>query len=85
MCVDSINVCHLTYDRNSIVTDILDFSNFQYSVRKSITLTGNTTIPTDSDITLRAIDYVELTNGFSFPLGSELYVDINDDTPSLSW
>ena len=44
--------------------------------KKSISLNGTTTIPANANITLRAINYIELQPGFSIDTGRELYLDI---------
>jgi hypothetical protein len=50
------------------------------AVQKSITLSGATTIPAGSNISLRATDFIELKAGFEVPTGRELYLDV---TPCL--
>ena len=77
MYVDQINIWRLEYDCNTVVNEISNFNTFYYAVKKSITLSGATTIPSNSNISLRAAEYIELTNGFEAPLGAELYLDVN--------
>jgi len=76
MYIEQANVWRLRCD-NVPVIEIPDFTQYQYGVKKSISLSGATIIPVDSNISLRATDYIELKNGFEVPLGAEFYVDIN--------
>jgi len=76
MVIDYVKVYQLKCDKLTIVNEISNFSTFNYAVKKSISLSGATTIPANSNISLRATDFIELTNGFEVPLGVELYLDI---------
>jgi beta-glucanase (GH16 family) len=79
MLVDLCNVYQLKYDcsKNETINSFSDFANYYYAVKKSITLSGNTILPSGSDISLRATDYIELQNGFTVNEGAELYLDNN--------
>ena len=66
----------LKYDCKTVVTQIPNFNTYDYAVKKSISLNGTTTIPSNSNITLRATDFIELQPGFSIDTGRELYLDI---------
>jgi len=79
MRVDQCNVYKLKYDcsKNETINTFNDFSNYNYKVKKSITLSGTTILPTGSNISLRATDYIELQNGFTVANGAELYLDNN--------
>lgn len=77
MYVDQANVYRLKCDSETVVNEIQDFDSFYFAVKKSITLSGNTTIPPSSNLSLRATDYVLLTNGFEVPIGAEFYADVN--------
>ena len=72
--VDYVKVYHLKCDTMSVVVDIPDFSNYYYAVKKSITLSSNTTIPSNTTTCLRATDYIELRDGFETTLGATLYL-----------
>lgn len=50
-----------------------NFSTFDYKVKKSFTL-SNTSVPSGSKVTLRANEFVELSNNFTVPLGSEFVI-----------
>jgi len=67
----------LKYDCNTVVTQIPNFNTYNYAVKKSISLSSTTTIPANSNITLRATDFIELQPGFSIDTGRELYLDVN--------
>jgi beta-glucanase (GH16 family) len=84
MYVDQANAYRLKCDKNTVVNEILNFNTFYYAVKKSITLSGATTIPSNSNISLRATDFIELRDGFELPLGSELYLDITPCENTIS-
>lgn len=77
MYVDYIKVYSLKYDctKNVTINNFADFANYNYAVKKSITLNGNITMPSNSNTCLRATDYIELLPGFEVPLGAELYLN----------
>jgi beta-glucanase (GH16 family) len=77
MFVDYIRTYRLKCDNQTVVTEIPDFSLYEYSVKKSITLGSGTTIPLSSDISLRATDFIELLPDFEVPAGCELYLDVS--------
>ena len=77
MYVDQANVYRLKCDKNTVVNEILNFNTFYYAVKKSISLSNATTIPSGSNISLRATDFIELKSGFGVPLNSEFYLDVN--------
>ena len=76
MLVDYVKVYCLKCDKNAVVTKITDFNNYNYAVKKSISLDNQTTIPANSNITLRATDFIELKPGFEVQTGRELYLDV---------
>jgi len=76
MVIDQMNVYSLICDSTPVV-EIPDFENFNYGVKKSITLSGATTIPSRNRISLRATDFIELQSGFEVPLWAELYLDVH--------
>ena len=77
MQIDEINVYKLKCHGNISVVEIPNFSTYTYGVKKKITLSGATTLPAGSNISLRAAKYIELTNGFEVPLGTEFFADVN--------
>ena len=77
MYVDTANVYRLKCDKNTSVTEISNYDTFNYAVKKSITLSGVSSLTSGQDVSLRATDFIELKNGFEVPLGAELYLDIN--------
>ena len=77
MLVDYVKVYGLKCDKNTAVNEIPNFNTYDYSVKKSITLSGATTIPTNKNITLRANDFIELKPGFYAPVGTSLYLDVS--------
>ena len=71
-------VCDFIIFEHLVLVDMLiesnvDFTTFNYAVKKSITI-GNSTIPQNSNVTLRATDFIQLNGGFTLPLGSELNI-----------
>jgi len=76
MYVDTVNVYRLKCDGKPVV-EIPDYNTFKYGVKKSISLSGVSSLSTGEDVSLRATDFIELTNGFEVPLGAELYLDVN--------
>ena len=53
-----------------------NFNNYTYDVKKSC-IFKNTRIPSSTNITIRATDFIELKENFEVPLGAELYLDVN--------
>jgi len=79
MLVDYVRVYTLKCD-NIAVNEISNFNTYNYAVKKSITMSNATTIPANSNITLRATDFIELKPGFSIDTGRELYLDVTPCT-----
>jgi beta-glucanase (GH16 family) len=77
MYVDQANAYRLKCDKNTVVNEIPDFNTFYYAIKKSISLSGATTMPLGSNISLRATDFIELQAGFEVPMSTELYLGIN--------
>mgnify|MGYP001290719444 CR=1 FL=1 len=72
--IDYFRYYQLKMDCNTVVNQSnVDFTTFNYAVKKSITI-GNSTIPQNSNVTLRATDFIQLNGGFTLPLGSELNI-----------
>ena len=71
------NIWEVRDNHDSGGTQIPNFNTYNYAVKKYISLSNTTTIPPNSNITLRAAEYIELTNGFEVPLGAELYLDVS--------
>lgn len=63
-------------DKNTVVTDLQNIGSLTGAVKKSITLTGATTIPSNASVELYATDYIQFGNGFNVPVGSTLKADI---------
>jgi len=79
MYVDYVRVYSLKCEENpdmKVVNEIANFNTYNYAVKKSITMSNATTIPVNSNITLRATDFIELKPGFSIDTGRELYLDV---------
>ena len=81
MLVDYVKVYSLKCDKNKVVNEISNFNAYNYAVKKSITMSNATNIPANSNITLRATDFIELKPGFEVQTGRELYLDV---TPCIS-
>ncbi|MDR2972258.1 MAG: glycoside hydrolase family 16 protein [Bacteroidales bacterium] len=82
MYVDTANAYQLICHSNISVSDEnnvkIDFENgYSYGVKKSISLSGVSSLTTGQNVSLRATDFIELKNDFYVPSGAELYLDIN--------
>ncbi|NLJ81890.1 MAG: family 16 glycosylhydrolase [Bacteroidales bacterium] len=77
MYVDYVKVYGLKCDRNTVVNEIPNFNTYDYAVKKSITMSNATTIPANSNITLRTTDGIVLKPGFYAPAGTRLYLDVS--------
>ncbi len=77
MFVDYVKVYGLMCDNQTIVNEIPNFTDYDFRVKKSITMGGGTTILVGTDISLRANDYIELQPGFDVPSGGRLYLDVS--------
>ncbi len=84
MYVEEFKAFKLLYDCNTTVNEIPNFMTYDHKVKKSITLSSQTTIPPGSSESFRATDFVELKNGFEVPLGAALYIDITPCCGNLS-
>lgn len=73
--VEYVKVYHLKYSLGEEINEIKDFDNYNYTVKKSISLGKHTKIPENTEIFLRATDSIELKPGFKCPLGTSLYLD----------
>ena len=72
--IDYVRIYHLKCDGNTVVNEISNFNTYYYAVKRSITMSNATTIPTGKDIFLRATDFIELKPGFEVPLGTMLFL-----------
>jgi len=83
MEVDYVKVYQLRCDKNTPVYEITNYDNpqapnyYNYAVKKLISLSGTSSLTAGQNVSLRAAEYIELTNGFEVPLGAELYLDIS--------
>ena len=76
MYVDYVRTYSLRCDAETVVWDIPNFSTYDYKVKKSITLSGNTSIPEAGEVSLRATQYIELRPGFEVPEEGTLFLDV---------
>ncbi len=77
MYVEQANVYKLKYECDAIVNEILNYNTFNYAVKKSISLSSQSSLYSGENVSLRATDFIELNAGFEVPIGAELYLDIN--------
>lgn len=77
MYIDQFNAYQLTCDKGAVVNEIPNYNTFNYGIKKSISLSSVSSLPSGQNVSLRATDFIELKNGFEVPLGAELYLDIN--------
>lgn len=62
-------------DENSVINDNSALSTYNYEVKQSVSIgsSGNNIIvPTSTEIVFRATDYIEITQNFELPVGSEM-------------
>ena len=59
------------------INEILDYNTYNYTMKKSITLSGASSLISGENISLRATDFIKLDVGFEVPIGAELYLDIH--------
>ncbi len=74
---DYIKAYRLKKDCDSVIT-FIDFSTYIYKLKKSIALSGSTTVPSGGSISLRAVDFIELKDGFEVPNNTNFYLNINE-------
>jgi beta-glucanase (GH16 family) len=70
----------LKYDctgSTSVVNEIANYNTFNYAVKKSISLSGISSLSSGQNVALRAADFIELKDGFYVPADAELYLDNN--------
>jgi len=72
--IDYLKIYHLKCGDKNIVVNEINFNSYNYTVKKSITMSGATTIPKNKSIFLRATDFIELKSGFEVPLGTNLFL-----------
>ena len=75
MYVDYVRTYSLQCDDETVVWDIPDFSTYDFKVKRSITLSGETSIP-EEEVSLRATQFIELLPGFEVPAEGKLYLDV---------
>lgn len=70
--IDYVRIYKIKMDCNTtIIQSNFNFSSFEYAVKKSFTL-SNSTVPSNTKVTLRATNFLELKGTFIVPFGSEL-------------
>lgn len=78
MYVDQINGYAINcQDKDVDIIEIPDFSAYNYTMKKSITLSGSTILPSNENITIFASDYILLQNGFNVPLGTSFSTELS--------
>jgi beta-glucanase (GH16 family) len=84
MYIDQANYYKLKYDCETIVNEILNYDTFNYAVKKSISLSGVSSLTSGQNVSLRATNFIELKDDFTVPLGAELYLDITScENPNI--
>jgi len=83
MTVDYIKVYKLKCDCNNTasITNNTELTAYDYKVKKSLSigsLGNNITIPSSSKVVFRATDFIEITQNFELPTGSELELITHD-------
>lgn len=75
---DYIRAYRLKQNCTITIHEIPNFSTYVYALKKAIYMSGATTIPLSSAISLRAVDEIELQDGFEVPNGTTLYLNTNE-------
>jgi hypothetical protein len=74
--VDYIKVYHLNGDCDSdvLITTVQDLMNYQPSVKRSITIepTDDFTAPTNTNVSMMAVDSIVIKKGFALPQGAQM-------------
>jgi beta-glucanase (GH16 family) len=78
MYIDYVKVYQLKCDKATPLTinTFADITNYDNKVKKSITI-NPITIPANSNITLRANDFIQLNPGFFVDADRQLYLDVS--------
>lgn len=76
MVVDSIRIFQLktNCDTDVLITNPLDLTTYQPSVKKSIRIESSNefTAPTNLNVSMRAVDSIVIGKGFTLPLGAQI-------------
>lgn len=82
MMVDYVRWYKLNTDCEIVINDcVFNFAAYNPTVKKSVTIGGTNCTnvqPSNTNIVIRATDYIYLDGHFEVPLGSELYLDVDD-------
>ena len=71
MYIDQINGYVINcQDKNLVINEISDFNTYNYTIKKSISLSGLTSLQAHSSVSLYASDFISLGCGFQVPLGT---------------
>lgn len=79
--IDYVRVSNLECDKETVVTDIPDFSQYYYAVKKSISMGSPTVFPANTTTYLHATDFIEMRPGFEVSGTSQVKMII--DPPCL--
>lgn len=80
--IDYVRVSNLECDKETVVTDILDFSQYYFAVKKSISMGSATVFPTNTTTYyLHATNFIEMRPGFEVSGTSQVKMII--DPPCL--
>lgn len=75
--VNYVRVYRLRQNCDVIINEIPNFSTYTYSLKKAIYMSNATTIPLGTTQSLRAVDEIELRDGFEAPNNTTLYLNTN--------
>ncbi len=76
--VDYLRFYTINKDCNTAITQIPNFTTFNYALKKSFKLSNTTTIPANQSIPLYATDFFEFNNGFSVPVNTSFSATLLD-------
>ena len=78
MYIKNVKVAEMRCDIYNDVVDISDFNVYDFALKRSIKLSGATTIPQGSNLSFRATNFIELSNGLEIPQGTEVYFEVGE-------
>ncbi len=81
MYIDFVKVYELKKDCNNSISEcVFDFNSIDYRVKRDIQIGGagcSNSVPNNSNIYLRATHSVQIEGGFTVPIGSSFFVDVD--------
>lgn len=80
MYIDQINGYVINcQDKDLVINEIYDFNTYNYAIKKSVSLSGLTSLPNNSSVSLYASDFISLEGGFYVPLGTVFLAETTNE------